>query len=429
MLVLSLANMTNMHDHLDKIDCIEYRLDLIDSLAWIRPQKPFILTLRHHTHGGAYMANIDEMCQSILSYCEFLPDFVDLDIRLPQSLFQNIRKQYPTIKIIASYHQFEADIDKLKTYLNTVVDCDVLKLAMMCESAIDVLHLLQLKADKPLALIPMGKKASFGRVIGKIIGNAFDYVAPCRMHQTATGQLSIDEMIDIYHYHDLNQHTKIYALLANPVSHSVGHEFHNEYFKKNHHNAVYVKIEQDIAGLQELLDLMIAFPFYGVSLSMPLKQAFMHKQILNTLVRKHNTWAGYNTDGPAVINLLGLKQGMSVLILGNGGAAKGIEQACREHEISVVFLARQGGDYAFEDELPTFEVIINTLPPLAFFERPWFNAKLKRLVCNAQKRLDVIYHEITSFQECCIQNRLPFITGMQMFEAQAELQQDLWKSN
>lgn len=431
MLVLSLANpnILLLKKDLDGVDCLEYRLDLMPSFEFKRPLKPFIFTLRHIAHGGKYSGSIDELCQLIFNYCQHKPDFLDLDIRLPQALFTRIRQHFPHIKIIASYHQFEVDINQLKSYLDKDVDCDVLKLAMHCETAIDVLHLLQLKSKRPLSLIPMGEKASFGRVLGKIIGNTLDYVALNLEQQTATGQLTLDEMINIYNYHHLNQNSKIYALLANPVTHSVGHLFHNYHFQRKQRNAVYVKIEQDKQGLTELLQLMLEFPFQGLSLSMPLKQEVYKSQIINTLVRKDESWLAYNTDGQAAVKLLELKPGMTVLILGNGGAAKGIMQECLKHGVVVFYLARQQGDYTFEDDIPDFDVLINTLANTAYSDRPWFYTKLNRLVCNAKKRLDVIYHEITAFQEICIKHELHFVTGLDMFETQAELQQELWKSN
>lgn len=429
MLVLSLANndLTNINKVLELIDCIEYRLDLMTSFAFKRLGKPVIFTLRHQTHGGGYLASIDELCQDVLAYCQHSPDFIDLDLRLPKALFTSIRQAYPHIKIIASYHQYVCDIDKLKSHLDAEVDADFFKFAMICDKAIDVLHLFQLRANRPLSLIPMGDKASFGRVLGKIMGNSFDYVATDTSQLTASGQLCLHDMHDIYHYQYLNRDTKIFALLAMPVTHSVGHLFHNQFFQEAQRNAVYVKIEQDKTGLAQLLLLMLEFPFEGLSLSMPLKQSVFPNQIINTLVRQDDRWIGYNTDGQAVINLLGLERGMTLLIIGHGGAAKGIEQACIQYGISVVFIAREGGGYRFEDDIPVAHAIINTLPNQAYVERPWFNDKLSSLICKAQRRLDIIYHEVTVFQDLCCKQQLPFITGIEMFEAQGQLQQDLWK--
>ena len=412
------------------IDLIECRLDLMPNF---KPEnlyqypKPVIFTLRHHCHGGGFEGSIEALCAAILDYCKYHPAYIDLDCRLPLSLFQTIRQNFPKIKIIASYHQFEADVSKLSPYLQGAVDCDLLKIAMYCDHAEDVLDLFSLKSPKPLSLIPMGEFANFGRIIAKIIGNNLDYVALTPETKTAAGHLSLDELINLYQYPKLNANTKIYALLATHVSRSVGHRFHNAYVHARQKNAVYVKIEQGKDGFHALLAKLLAFPFYGLSLSMPLKLAFQEGLVVNTLVRNHNQWLPFNTDGEAVAELLDIKPGTTILILGSGGAAQGIAEALVFRGAGIHYLARNGGDYGFEDELPQFEVIINTLPAAAFDERRWFESQLKKVLVGADKILDIIYHEQTLVQQLAIALALPFYSGLQMFEAQALLQQDLWQ--
>jgi hypothetical protein len=56
--------------------------------------------------------------------------------------------------------------------------------------------------------------------------------------------------------------------------------------------------------------------------------------------------------------------------------------------VKVIFVARHGRGYRFEDDIPHVDAIINTLPNQAYIERPWFNPKLQICICKAQKRLD-----------------------------------------
>jgi len=87
------------------------------------------------------------------------------------------------------------------------------------------------KQHQKVSVICVGKKGEFARVLGKVFGNLIDYASDDSA-VIAEGQLTYKEMIDIYHYPDLNEETAIYGLIGDPIEKSPGHLYHNAVFQK-----------------------------------------------------------------------------------------------------------------------------------------------------------------------------------------------------
>ena len=130
--------------------------------------------------------------------------------------------------------------------------------------------------------------------------------------------------------------TLLYAVIGNPVSHSLSPLMHNTAFKHIDYNGVYLAFNvKDIASaIRGIKSLGIK----GVSVTIPHKQTVMEhlddideKAIkigaVNTIINKEETLVGYNSDCLGAINALKEKtsiQGKKVVIIGAGGAARAI---------------------------------------------------------------------------------------------------------
>lgn len=132
---------------------------------------------------------------------------------------------------------------------------------------------------------------------------------------------------------------KNYAVIGDPIQHSMSPVMHNDLFQFYGLDAemkkIHIKKGQLESGLRELREINIS----GFNVTVPHKQAIipyldeldpLSKAIgaVNTVVCEDGKWIGYNTDGEGYLKGL-LKQLSDVkqtrtLIIGSGGAARGI---------------------------------------------------------------------------------------------------------
>ncbi len=135
----------------------------------------------------------------------------------------------------------------------------------------------------------------------------------------------------------VNGTTKVFALLGNPVEHTISPFIHSLLYKECKYNGTYNPFLVPKGQLENAINGIIALNLEGVNVTVPYKVEAMKyineidlvaKSIgaINTIVRKDNMLKGYNTDW------IGLKQaceyndvliaGKDIAILGAGGSAR-----------------------------------------------------------------------------------------------------------
>ncbi|MBX9703370.1 MAG: type I 3-dehydroquinate dehydratase, partial [Silvanigrellaceae bacterium] len=336
-------------------DILEIRLDFIQDIHInldnikqnLIPQKiifPIILTLRSSQEGGFYSGGEEQRRAIIWELAETLqPAFIDLEASIDAHWLSSFQAHYPKIKIILSYHNFKGtdkNISEILSMMQQKANASFYKIALYTHSTLEALELLcflnDVNDNKKIILIPMGEKGKSCRILTPIFGSALFYCALFENKFTAPGQLTITEAQSIYHIAKLNEDTKIYGLLGDPVEQSIGHLFHNEYFNKLNLNAIYVKWQIPISDLKKSILLLKKLNINGLSITMPLKEKILPfldelnidaKNIgaVNTVVTHNGKWVGYNTDGKGALETIKLNvQGKTIALLGAGGAAKAI---------------------------------------------------------------------------------------------------------
>jgi shikimate dehydrogenase len=137
---------------------------------------------------------------------------------------------------------------------------------------------------------------------------------------------------------DIDAHTKLCAVIGNPVEHSLSPAIHNAAFQKLGLNYVYVafRVENVACAIQG----MRAFGnMRGFSVTIPHKVAVIsyldeiettarHIGSVNTIVVDQGKLLGYNTDGAGALRALKdsgvMLKGQRVVMIGSGGAARAI---------------------------------------------------------------------------------------------------------
>ena len=307
----------------------------------------------------------------------------------------------------------------------------------------------------------MGDYGVISRILYKRFGSYLTFASLQKGKESAPGQISIQELFNVYQAQKQDKHTAIYGLIGNPVSHSISPIIHNTLFKEMNLNNAYVPFKVDKIGefIREFRELDVK----GYSVTIPHKESVinhldaidpMAKKIgaVNTIVNKDGRLVGYNTDCKAAIQALadinqvsekGTKndhlKGKGVTLLGAGGAARAIAFGLHDHGAQVTIvnrnyeraqsLARDVGCISGKlDELQEIEtgILINATPVGMF---PAVNETLV-----AQDNLkpdmivfDTIYNPLeTKLLHDAKARGCKTINGLPMFVNQAAAQFELW---
>jgi shikimate dehydrogenase len=128
----------------------------------------------------------------------------------------------------------------------------------------------------------------------------------------------------------------IFAVIGNPVSHSLSPMMHNSAFSAVGYHGLYLPLELDDIGLA--VSGLKALKFRGASITIPHKVAVMEFldeidemaldiRAVNTIVNTNGKLVGYNTDCSGAMRALSAKTGIKdkdVTVIGAGGAARAI---------------------------------------------------------------------------------------------------------
>ena len=135
----------------------------------------------------------------------------------------------------------------------------------------------------------------------------------------------------------IDGHTRLAAVIAKPIKHSISPFIHNMAYDLIDTNAVYLAFEVDRENLEQAVENIRLNQMLGANISMPYKQEVItyldeldESALLigavNTIVNQNGRLIGYNTDGFGFFRSLSNFhiKGKNLTILGAGGAASAI---------------------------------------------------------------------------------------------------------
>ena len=135
----------------------------------------------------------------------------------------------------------------------------------------------------------------------------------------------------------LDGYTRLAAVVANPIKHSISPFIHNTAFAATATNGVYVAWEIETSDLEQTIRNIRRYQMFGINLSMPYKEQVIPYLdelsdearligAVNTVVNHDGILIGYNTDGKGFFKSLPsfTITGKKMTLLGAGGAAKSI---------------------------------------------------------------------------------------------------------
>jgi len=247
-----------------------------------------------------------------------------------------------------------------------------------------------------------------------------------------------------------------FGLLGSHISYSLSPFIHNKLFELRGVQAKY-DVYDATGVLQNALDEIKVQSVCGFNVTIPYKESIyacipsenldpsaLYCKSVNTVIVKDEQWYGYNTDGLGLVKGLEYRgvsvEGKTAIVIGAGGAAKGIVQALLYSNITKVYIHNRNFERAYELALlfnrdkvraiKTYkdlevDILIQTTPVGSKSFPNELSVNLDELLC--QTVVDIIYKPwLTPLLEVAKTRGLNYYNGLDMLFFQAVKAQEIW---
>lgn len=236
-----------------------------------------------------------------------------------------------------------------------------------------------------------------------------------------------------------------FGLIGKNISYSFSKKYFEQKFQKLLLNKHSYEIF-DLPNLENIKDLFQTENLKGLNVTIPYKEEIIPfvdelsneaKEIgaINCILLKNGKTKGFNTDTFGFEKTLLLHKKphhQSVIILGNGGAAKAVKYVLKKHSIPFITVARNT-EINFEnisENLVKENFLIIQCTPVGTFPDveeslffPFNSITENHLI------IDLIYNpEYTKFIKNCAEKGAKTVNGLFMLEQQAEKAWEIWNS-
>lgn len=257
--------------------------------------------------------------------------------------------------------------------------------------------------------------------------------------------------------------TDKYAVIGHPIKHSKSPWIHTAFAKQCEEALEYSILESPIDGFESTVQQFIREGGKGLNVTLPFKQEAWGMAddlseyaklsgAVNTLTfRDDGSIHGDNTDGPGLVhdlveNLQTSLEGKRVLLLGAGGAVRGVIRPLLDQKTAHIHIANRtaskaedlaqlfsefgelsAGGYDGLDEQGAFDVIINGTASSLTGDLPPVPKSVLASNCHAY---DMMYGaEPTVFERWCSNNGAGSVSGgLGMLVEQAAVSFNIWRS-
>src|SRR5271167_3396550 len=413
-------------------------------------------TCRRVENGGKFKGSIasqlEVLAKAHAAGCQLVDVELQSALKAKPDAISRLRSR---AALLLSFHDFRATRnldDTLEKMLKIPADYyKVVTTATTLSDNVAMMKFLQTQSDKyALIGLCMGEQGIISRVLSVRAGSVFTFASVSEELKTAPGQISAQDLRNIYRIDQVDAATRIYGVAGDPIEHSLSPIIMNTALRRENVNGVYLPLHA--RTLKDLLYCVRGIPLHGLSITMPYKQAIIahldntdaHTAKIgacNTVVRgQDGKLYGFNTDIAGVIRPLEQRlsiENAKVLVLGAGGAARAAVFGLKERGAEVWILNRtsvKGQKLARQAKARTikradlrkiaFDVIINATPVGMGNTR---DCPLKDQEIQARVVFDMVYDPVeTHLLRVARAKGIAAISGIEMFVQQAARQFEIW---
>jgi 3-dehydroquinate dehydratase/shikimate dehydrogenase len=454
-------------------DLTELRLDYLRdfdfgdqrALASLLEGKPLpvIITCRAVEEGGKRHLNDQLRLSLLVEGARRFADFCDVEA----AHYDAAARLSPDLsRLIVSYHNFDetpADLDAVYERV-TSMPAAVHKIVTRANTIADTLAIFRLleraRAEgKQLIALAMGQPGIVTRVLGPSRGSYLTYGSLASGKESAEGQLTCEELIDLYRIRQLSRTTSITGIIGSPVAHSASPAMHNRGYAELALDYAYLPLE--VEDLAEFFNRFVRpetreldWNLRGFSVTIPHKrhtiplldevnESAVKVGAVNTVVVDQGRLIGHNTDvqgAMAPLERVCRLRGESCGVIGAGGAARAVIYGLLERGARVQVFTRnphsaQSLNQAFGVAVSAVEklessdarVVINTTPVGMHGHSQASSPLSSRALQGRTIIYDLVYNPLeTQLLKDARAAGCQTISGIEMLIAQAALQFELW---
>ena len=444
---------------------LEFRLDYlpqpdqgvraIEEFVRSHSDVAILATCRRHQNHGRFNGSIEEQLRILEAAVAAGARAVDVEVESAENAEPRLESFRGRASLILSYHNYDAT-PSMESVLRRMLrfGADGYKIVTTARKPSDsyrVLALARAHPRTPLILLAMGEVGFSTRVLSPAFGGLYTYATPCTAEGTAAGQVSARQLRNLYRIEKFSKAAKIYGVIADPVRHSISPAVHNRAFQARRIDAVYLPFLVHPPQLKDFFSMADLLPVSGFSVTIPHKQKVIryldHIESLarrigavNTVWKKGGKWRGANTDPAGVVRPLAKRITLakaSVLIAGNGGAARGAAFALADAGAKVSIVGRNPDRVRALAKAANAEALMREQAESAYFDAlvhctplgmyPHTEESFFRDDIPADIVFDMVYNPIeTMLLRKASEQGKEIVPGIQMFVEQAVHQFEIW---
>lgn len=412
-----------------------------------------IATCRRREAGGRYRGSIAKqlvhLSEAVRAGCAWYDLEIESASKCPPELLDVLLGEGRELRSAHFFRGMPRNLGRVVANLERGRP-DAIKIAAQCDSLADSLKLARLaRTRRKIVAMPMGEVALPVRFLALRERGGFAY-APVE-NATAPGQISLEEIKNLYRVDDFGRRTGVYGVIGDPIGHSLSPQMQNAGFQARGINAVYLPFL--VHDLGDFLGAVEALGIRGFSVTIPHKERILRHldgcdplaakigAVNTVVVRGGGKLYGYNTDYVSVLRALAPRiplRGSRVLIVGAGGAARAVAFALAEAGAAVCIFARRsekakslaraaGGEALARNRLRRefFDAIVNATP-VGMYPREG-RSPLEARELNCRLVFDTVYRpRRTKLLELAARRGVETVSGIEMFIAQGTAQWEIW---
>lgn len=342
-----------------QIDLVELRADFLneDEQLYIKRfpaliYLPCILSIRRDIDGGKF--NSGEFSRTNLfgralafanpdrsrnfAYVEFEDDFQVPSIQDAAMAFG--------VKIIRSYHSINENLINIKEKCDSMrkTGYEIPKIAFLPNNLTDVVTLFkesQSMSKYEHIVSAIGLQGQPSRILANLTGSYLTYVSPNELAGNTSNLGHTDPLTlhNLYNFKKLSSETKLFGITGWPLQKIPTVEILNKGFINNELDAISLPVRAPL--ISDSLYFAEQLNFSGLSIQEPFNENVSYylserspevdqTGSCNTVIRRNNKWAGFNTETfgfqKALLDFIGdtkIKR-KKVAILGAGSSAKAV---------------------------------------------------------------------------------------------------------
>jgi 3-dehydroquinate dehydratase/shikimate dehydrogenase len=308
--------------------------------------RPVLVTVRTTSDGGAYDGSEEERAAALRAALDAGARYVDVEAEGAQAAMAQGRD---ASRVILSHHgsacELRSLVDRYRRMASSAAA--VVKIVPSCDSAGEAMAIRDVlreakRGPRPLACFAMGRGGAITRYLAPSWGSWATYGSAAPGRATAPGQATAADLVELHDVLGIRPSTRLFALIGTDVSRSPSPAMHRAGHLAAGIDARYLPLELD--DLEEGLPLFDAAEFDALAVTMPFKEAAAARcarldavaagaGAVNTVLLDRNGWSGYNTDGPALLELARHHvdpRGAVAAIVGAGGTARTAASVLRD---------------------------------------------------------------------------------------------------